>query len=451
MKKTLLLILAFSLVLSLFACAATQNEVSKEVSEEVSAEVSVITEVSVEEKIIYEEAKNVTEVFNVRDFGAKANGSDDSASIQAAIDEAAKQGGTVYLPAGTYSLANPIVKKKDVSIVGDGMWTTRLKWIGKGDSAMIVMTNEALWGTTVENLYFTTNLASDKIVGIRGGSTLQAYNSAIGTFKNLVFSGLYCGISGDAEPEGVGIFDCMFENVFCSSCTYGLHLYGSGNTIIHPRIATCKYGLTLDYLNGESFDGVHVIGGIFASNTTDIYIPSSKGTRPCDFVGTWFENATEGILTIARAGTRIMNLTFRDCMLNSAADNKNFYLFDARNAFGVVTLDSCTVINNAGILAPTAASGKLAITNLQVYDNGSNYVLNDRAHGTETASVKSSTTEIKILHRLRYLPDGVSVTPKNELAAKLNYYVTVDEKYIYIHIVGSPEAGSAEFYWEVTR
>ena len=449
MKKTTLLILALYLVSVLFSCASPDN--GKTEAESSEPEVSIVTEVSVEEKIIYEEAKNVTNVFNVRDYGAKANGNDDSLCIQAAIDAAAKKGGTVYLPAGTYSIAKPLEKKKDVSIVGDGMWTTRLKWIGKGDSAMIVMTNEALWGTTVENLYFTSNLASDKVVGIRGGSTLQAYNSAIGTFKNLVFSGLYCGICGDAEPSGVGIFDCLFENVFCSSCTYGLHLYGSGNTIIHPRIATCKYGLTLDFLNGESFDGVHVIGGIFAANTTDIYVPSASGTRPCDFVGTWFENAAEGILTISHPGTRIMNMTFRDCMLNSAADNKNFYLFDARNAAGVVTLDSCTVITDAGIKEPTASSGRLAITNLQVYDNSGTYVINDRNHGTTKTNVKADTTEIKIAHGLRYMPGGVSVTPKNEAAASLRYYVTVDEKNIVIHIVGTPEAGSAEFYWEVTR
>ena len=458
MKKFVLILLALCLVSSLIACSGgddeksvpeTVSETAAESSEDV--EVSVVTEVSVEEKIIIEEAKNVMNVYNVRDYGAKANGSDDSAAIQAAIDAAAQKGGTVYIPAGTYGLAHSVEKKAGVSIVGDGMWTSRLKWIGKGDEAMIVMANEALWGTTVENLYFTANLTNDKVTGIRGGSTLQAYNSAIGTFKNLVFSGLYCGICGDAEPAGVGIFDCMFENVFCSSCTYGLHLYGSGNTIIHPRIATCRYGLTLDFLNGESFDGVHVIGGIFASNTTDIYVPNVSGTRPCNFVGTWFENATQGILTIVKPGTRIMNLTFRDCMLNSAADNKNYYLFDARNAAGVVTLDSCTVINDAGIKAPTISGGRLAITNLQTYDNSGTYVINDRNHNNSKVSIKADTTEVTILHGLRFVPNGVFVTPKNELAAKLRYYVTVDEKNIIIHIVEAPETGYAEFYWEVTR
>ncbi len=192
------------------------------------------------------EAKNTMKVYNVCDYGAKHDGLDDSAYIQAAVDACfSAGGGTVYLPAGTFTICNTISKKAKVSIIGDGMWSTKLLWKGSNDSAMIDTSNEALWGTSIENLFFFSS-GAEKVTGILGGSTLDKYNSAIGTFKNLVFSGIYCGISGDAEPQGVGIFDCLLENVFCSDCTYGLHLYGSGNTIIHPRIATCKAGLVLE-------------------------------------------------------------------------------------------------------------------------------------------------------------------------------------------------------------
>ncbi|MCZ6674487.1 MAG: glycosyl hydrolase family 28-related protein [Verrucomicrobia bacterium] len=47
-----------------------------------------------------------TGVFNVKNFGAKGNGStNDTAAIRAAIAEALKNGGTVYFPAGTYAVA----------------------------------------------------------------------------------------------------------------------------------------------------------------------------------------------------------------------------------------------------------------------------------------------------------------------------------------------------------
>lgn len=66
--------------------------------------------------------------FNVRDFGAVGDGvADDSAAIQNAINEAAKSGGVVYLPAGTYLLATVtgsnhvlLQPRSNVTLLGDG-------------------------------------------------------------------------------------------------------------------------------------------------------------------------------------------------------------------------------------------------------------------------------------------------------------------------------------------
>ena len=390
--------------------------------------------------------------YNVRDYGAKANGADDSAYIQAAINEcSAKGGGNVYLPAGAYSIAKTIVKPAKVSIIGENMWSTQLVWIGAADNAMIDTSNEALWGTSVENIFFLKANSAEKITAILGGSTLQKYNSAIGTFKNLVFSGLYCGISGDAEPDGVGIFDCNFENVFASDCYYGLHLYGSGNTIVHPRIATCEAGLVLDYLNSESFDGVHVIGGIFASNKTDILIPNKDGIRPCNFVGTWFETSTEGIIKVSNPGTRVMNLTFRDCMLNSFADNESYHMFDVSNAMGVITLDSCTVVDNEGIIEPINANSILAISNLQVYDRNKTYVISDSKAGSFKTTGNGSKTVFTVTHNIGFVPNYVSITPASRAAAA-QYYVTADDKTITVTYLNPPANGEeVEFYWEIKK
>lgn len=424
------------------SASSFENSGSKESSEK--------EKTSEEPKVIYEKAKNVMTAHNILDYGAKGNGLDDSGAIQSAIDAcAASGGGVVYFPSGSYTLKSTLVKKAKVSLTGEGMWSTRLIWAGNPDSPMIDTSNEALWGTDIENFFFLSSGVSG-VTGILGGSTLDKYNSAIGTFKNLVFSGIYCGIDGGAEPSGVGIFDCMFENVFCSSCTYGLHLYGSGNTIIHPRIATCEAGLVLDYLNGESFDGVHVIGGIFASNVTDILIPKKGGIRPTNFVGTWFENASHGILNITNTGTRIMNLTFRDCMLNSTADNKNYFLLDAKNAVGVVTLDSCTVVNDDGIKSPSDKNSVLAITNLQVYDRTGTYVYNDRVSGSFSFGATGEKTVYKIKHSLRAVPKTVILTPSTSGAAKAQYYATADATEITITFI-SPPTGEIGFYWELTR
>ena len=65
-------------------------------------------------------AINASGHFNVRDFGAKGDGTHiDSPAINAAIDAAAKAGGgTVYLPAGIYS-SYSIRLKSNISLYLD--------------------------------------------------------------------------------------------------------------------------------------------------------------------------------------------------------------------------------------------------------------------------------------------------------------------------------------------
>ena len=67
---------------------------------------------------------------------------------------------------------------------------------------------------------------------------------------------------------------------------------------MHPRIVNCVAGMRLDYLNAESFDGIHVMGGVFISNVNDLLVPNTSGLRPTNFVGTWFETSSKGIISI---------------------------------------------------------------------------------------------------------------------------------------------------------
>lgn len=83
-------------------------------------------------------------IFNVRDYGAKGDGSTlDTAAIQRALDAAYQAGGgVVYIPAGTYIVHSMSGKASDgalqirsnVSLVGDGMGRSNLKVMDGEDS-----------------------------------------------------------------------------------------------------------------------------------------------------------------------------------------------------------------------------------------------------------------------------------------------------------------------------
>jgi len=66
-----------------------------------------------------EEAMAMNGVYNVMDYGAKADGAtDDTGAIQAAIDAATTTGGAVRLPAGEYLVAGNLELKESVALLG---------------------------------------------------------------------------------------------------------------------------------------------------------------------------------------------------------------------------------------------------------------------------------------------------------------------------------------------
>ena len=86
--------------------------------------------------------------FNVKNYGAKADGkTDDSGALKKAVAAAQKaNGGLVYLPAGRYRLASGIDVPMGVSIRGESP-STRKKWRKPADLGQKAVTYEAV-GTT---------------------------------------------------------------------------------------------------------------------------------------------------------------------------------------------------------------------------------------------------------------------------------------------------------------
>ncbi len=81
---------------------------------------------------------NFTTVRNVKDSGAKGNGTTDDTSVITTVIAQAPAGSVVYLPAGTYRLTQPLYLKPDMILRGDGAALTSLVFEGSGTAGRCI-------------------------------------------------------------------------------------------------------------------------------------------------------------------------------------------------------------------------------------------------------------------------------------------------------------------------
>jgi len=99
-------------------------------------------------------------VFNVLDFGARRDGSDDGPAIGRALAAASAAQGTLVFPAGTYSYAqSPNFARDDLEILGQGRVTLRHTGRGVGFLAdgWVRRPGRKVWNMRIENLALEGN------------------------------------------------------------------------------------------------------------------------------------------------------------------------------------------------------------------------------------------------------------------------------------------------------
>jgi hypothetical protein len=126
---------------------------------------------------------------NVRDFGAKGDGTtDDSAAIQAALDLK----GQVYIPTGTYLINTTLRIKDNTKLYGDGIEATILKEGGAGTTLSTMFTS-----ILINQAYFDNDSAGNDSMHV----------------ENIAFHGQRATpiVDGDATSSNKGIGGIYFE------------------------------------------------------------------------------------------------------------------------------------------------------------------------------------------------------------------------------------------------
>ena len=216
------------------------------------------------------------DVVNVKDFGAKGDGvTDDTTSIQAAIDFTSSRGGDiVYFPAGTYIQNDSLVIRNGVRLVGAGDWITTIK---KADG----MNKDAIISENFDTLKDLDDQQASPLfprdMGIVGMTLQGQYLSGDVTMSGNSYI--------NTDGGGIKIIGsrCTLSCTVLNQAGVGVFLQAKGrfnqsdkiqNSTIRLNINTCKYECLI-------FDGPAdiFIDAVYAGNAGSTDVPGT-GNAP---------------------------------------------------------------------------------------------------------------------------------------------------------------------------
>lgn len=196
--------------------------------------------------------KKARDVLNVKDFGAKGDGTtDDTAAIQAAIDYAVAAGRcSVYFPAGTYIVTSPLHAQVETGTTTVGGSTKSRYTYGMG----LTLRGEQV-GKTVLRKTGQATYTIPANNNINGGSTVDT---------TLFFGG--------TEGTGLYVSDLSIEHASTGEC---YAIYATRARCVLERLNVCT-----------NSHGIYLYGWL--NNLTDIIITAKEK-------GLWVANATSTV------------------------------------------------------------------------------------------------------------------------------------------------------------
>jgi hypothetical protein len=278
-------------------------------------------------------------------FGARGDGvADDRAAIQKAIDTvAARGGGTVFLPAGTYligaeagaSAPGGLMLRSHVALQGEAPGRSVLKLKPGANRSVIYGPQdvETLWGSgsagglenwTLSDIVIDGNRAMN---GEGNGVWIYGFRPVVeNLFIRDVAGHALRSEWGDGDPGAFGM-EGMFTNVRIDTC--GRHgVWFSGP---HDSVLTSVFVINASQAAHNGYDAFHLTGGVSSRFVTCHGWNGSEGPRMRhilndmagnnDFVGCMFEGGQS--TNVHAQGTASL---FDGCRIFAAASGTNVLL-----------------------------------------------------------------------------------------------------------------------------
>lgn len=187
------------------------------------------------------------ESYNVKDHGARGNGSrDDRGAIQSALDAAGKAGGTVFFPPGDYLVQGPIVPRSNTLLFGSHTprWrggktppsACRIRMardFSGGDG--LVRPDGDTWGVTLRNLALVGGDRGRGLHGLRLPDLAEFTGNESWALESVTIAGF----------SGSGIYGCAQTTTITSSMVHDNRGWGidvsAGNRWNDSHLTNCFF------------------------------------------------------------------------------------------------------------------------------------------------------------------------------------------------------------------
>jgi hypothetical protein len=325
------------------------------------------------------------DLVSVKDFGAKGDGTtDDTASIQAAINLACTYGGNVYLPAGTYKISAALVFSmnsvvidpiKRPSMSGDGMAATTIFQTANANGIEVIghdpqpagyslFQDFTLYGYQKNKLGFALKdiaFVTINNVYLAGWSTgLYGANVLSSTFNDLVIrfndGGFYfepnAAFGFVSEPNAITMSNCTVGN----NDSYGGKVIGAG-TFNYTGGSIEANGFGTDLSSGKWGLAIVDAGGKLAQqaacafNISGVYFEANGGQAQFQVQQTVSRPGVTGVLNACSFS-----------VVGTSYPQQQVYLAASNPAFAFpITFEGC---GWAGLSGYTANAGRPTINNV---------------------------------------------------------------------------------------